>query len=157
MRTKLDIIDRAYSEIGMAKYVFEITPEEQREAVNVLDDFMLEMAGNGIEVGYNFPAEYGKSNPGDDSGIVGVALSAIPLTLALRLVSGFGKQASPELKLNQYNAYNAMLISIRNIPRRQFPAYMPVGQGNRRSPKSPQYYQPTPKIETSNDGNLDLY
>lgn len=50
--TKREYIERAYSEIGMADYVFDLQPEQMQTALRTFDAMMMGWDGGGIRIGW---------------------------------------------------------------------------------------------------------
>ena len=69
MPTKQSLVNRAFSNIGIASYVFDISPEEIQDAVTRLDDMMAEWDGQGIRIGYVLLANEIPSDPADESNV----------------------------------------------------------------------------------------
>ena len=53
--TKRQFIEQAFEEIGLAAYVFDLTPEQLQSALRRLDAMMAGWNTNGIRIGWPMP------------------------------------------------------------------------------------------------------
>lgn len=112
--TKDEIIKQAFGEIGLAAYVFDLTPEDLEDAVRILDSMMAQWIKNGIVFDPPYPATV---SPG--GGSLSVATNAPPeavapmyYNLAVRLAPSNGKTPSPETMRNARDGYSLLAQSI---------------------------------------------
>jgi hypothetical protein len=156
--TKRELITQAFEEIGLASYVFDLTPDQLQSAMRRLDAMIASWNANGIRIGYPLPSSPDAGNIDDDSGIPDAAVEAVYLNLALRLAPGFGKQVLPESKQHADMAYNCLAnAAVLPTPERELPGTMPRGQGTKpwRNFNNPFVYQPTGNdIAAGGDGDL---
>jgi hypothetical protein len=150
MRTKQQLIEDAYGEMGLASYTFDLEPEEMQTALRRMDAMWATWEAAGIRQGYNFPG--GLS---DDSGLPDVANEPTFCELAIRLAPGKGKQINPDTKRNARDGL-AALYAIAAMPmEQQRPSTMPRGAGNKtwRGPCGTFYPTPTfdPLVADSSD------
>ena len=130
--TKLNVIQQAFTEIGLGDYVFDVAPEEIQYALRRLDGMMAQWNHKGIRVGYPLPSAYTKSNLSDDVNVSDMALEAMYTGLALRLAPSLGKQPSPDTKVMARQGYMALLAnSARPIEKSLDNQLTPAGQGNK--------------------------
>lgn len=155
--TKRDIVNRAFEEIGLAAYVYDLAPQQLEGALQRLDAMMATWNGKGIRLGYPLPSSTAASDLNQDVGVPDDALEAMHLNLAVRIAPGYGKTVSPDTKANAQLSYKALLS------RSTFPVEMqlgdmtiPSGQGN----KGWRYYndaflrQPTDPLTAGPDSAL---
>lgn len=154
MATKLELINAAYGELGLAEYVFDITPEEQTTALNRLDRMMATWDSKGIRIGYNLPSSASDSSINDDAGIPDWAEEPLIANLALRLAPTVGKQVALDTRKVAREGYNALLIGNYEIPQMQMPRQMPMGTGNRRNVKNQTFFAPVDRVTTTHDALL---
>lgn len=129
--SKRQIIEQAFNEIGLAGYVFDLSPEQLQTAARQLDSMMLTWDAKGIRLGYPFAASPQDIDIDQDTNLPTAANEAVYLNLSLRIGPGFGKAVPPDTKTNAKLAYDAV-IGIAAMPReRQFPGTMPAGAGNK--------------------------
>lgn len=129
--SKRQFIAAAYDEIGMAGYVFDLTPEELQAAMRRLDGMMAEWNGRGIRLGYPIPGSPQDSDLDEPSEVPDSANEAIIANLGIRLASKHGKTVSPTTLFIAKAAYNTVLSRACFPPEMQFPASMPAGAGNK--------------------------
>lgn len=157
--TKRQFITQAFEEIGLAAYVFDLTPDQMESALRRLDAMVAGWAANGVRIGYPLPGSPGASDINADSGVPDWCAEAIYLGLAVRLAPAYGKQVAPETKQFADMAYSSMANQVA-LPtlERQMPATMPRGQGTKpwRNFNNPFVYAPTKEVQAGPDGNIDL-
>lgn len=130
--TKRQFITQAFEEIGLAAYVFDLTPEQLESALRRLDSMIAGWNANGVRIGYPLPGSPGASDIDAQSGVPDFANEAIYLNLALRLAPSYGKTVSPESKQFADMAYNQLVNQTAlPTPERQMPKTMPRGQGTK--------------------------
>jgi len=156
--TKRKLVEDALEEIGLASYVFDISPEEMNKAIRRMDGMMAEWDSKGIHVGYALPSGDSGSDPDQDSGLPDVALEAVRLNTAVRIGPSYGKTVSLDTKIQAKRAYDTLLGFTSQIPEMMFPETLPVGAGNKPLMNTEAVYFPTPDrgITVGNDSELDL-
>lgn len=157
--TKREFIAQAYEEIGLASYVYDLTPEQQNSALKRLDAMMATWDGNGITVGWMMPSTPDSSDIDFKTNVPDVANEAIYSNLAVRLSAAFGKVPSAELKALAANSYKTLAsFMIKDIPQRQMPSTMPHGAGDK--PQigfSNQFFStPNDQLAAGNDNIITL-
>lgn len=157
MPTKKSLIDRAFSNIGIASYTFDISPDEYQDALTRLDDMMAEWDGIGIRLGYVLPANEVPSDPADESGVADYTITAISSNLAIRIAPMFGKTVSPDVYKMAAKGYDNMLISTFSPVPMKYPNTMPLGQGYKSRYLYNRFYHDNDvdAIKLENDGNLE--
>lgn len=129
--TKRAYIEQAFEEIGLAGYIFDLSPEQLQSAARRLDSMMLTWDAKGIALGYPFSASPENIDIDQETNLPTAANEAVYLNLSLRLGPGFGKTVPAETRTNAKLAYDAIL-ALAAMPReRQFPDTMPAGAGNK--------------------------
>lgn len=158
--TKRQFVEQAFEEIGLAAYVFDLTPEQLQSALRRLDAMMAGWNANGIRVGWPMPSSPDQSNLDEDTGVVDVANEAIYLNLAVRLAPGFGKTLSVDTKQDADAAYSNLLNqTAAPTPERQFPNTLPRGAGTKpwRSFNSNQFVKtPDDPLQAGEDSAIDF-
>lgn len=143
-QTKQFFIDKAYSELGLAAYVFDLEPEDYQYAVGVANAMMAEWEGQGVHAG-DWPI------PDDPTADTMQTVVAIPATnwraiwtsLALALAPSAGKQPEQATAAYAKLAFERLLVRRVEIPQMQRPQTMPIGTGWNRGIKDRQFYQQT--------------
>lgn len=148
MWTKRQLIDEAYSELALAGYVFDISPEEQQTALRRLDTMMATWEAKGIRVGYAFPAGPDDSDLDQASGLPDSAVETVFLNLAIRRAPGMGKQISSDTRKAARDGYDTLLWAAARPQEQQLPNTMPVGAGNRAWRGNRRPFFPTPCDDT---------
>jgi hypothetical protein len=144
--TKREYIEQAFTEIGLAGYIFDITPEELSTALRQLDSMMAAWNAKGIRLGWPMPSSPSGSDLDDATEITDAANEAIYCGLAVRIGPSFGKTVAGETKFFAKQAYD-QLLSIAAAPiEKQFPHTLPAGAGNK-----PWRYNQDPFIRRDRD------
>jgi len=157
--TKRDIINMAFGEIGLAEYVFDLTPQQLESALHRLDAMMATWNGKGVRLGYPLPSSQKSSDLDQLTEVSDFAIEAMALNLAVRIAPGYGKTVSPDTKASAKAAYNQIIAqSAKPIEMQLDNMSIPSGAGN----KGYRYYggpflrQPTDPLTAGPDSILDL-
>ena len=156
--TRKQLIDSAFEELGLAPYVYDITPEQYQSASRRMDGMMAGFEANGIRINYAFAANPDTADINSDSGVPEFANEAIYLNLAQRLAPTYGKQLSPETTHNAQDAYGNLVNQCASPPIEMgYPTTLPRGAGNKpwRARVSPFIDNQNPFVQTGNDGKID--
>ncbi len=158
--TKRQFVTQAFEEIGLAAYVYDLTPEQLQSALRRLDAMMAGWNANGIRIGWPIPSNPDNADLDQDSGAPDIANEAIYLNLAVRLAPSFGKTVSADTKIDADAAYSNLLNqTAAPVPERQYPNTLPRGQGSKpwRSRNSNPFL-PTPDdpLAAGEDNNINF-
>lgn len=160
MWTKRQIIEKAFSEIGLASYVFDITPAEMDDCLQRMDSMIAEWESLGIRLGYYLPANPDDSDEDQPSGLPDTSVRAVYTNLALSIAPTFGKIVSAETKSSARQGFNAVMSRFSVIPEQQLPGTLPVGQGNRMYANgkgwAPFFRPPVDRLLAGQDSTLDV-
>ena len=127
--TKQDIIRGALAEIGVAAYDFDLTPDQQQEALRRLDGVIAEFTRTNVLFPYAVPSSPDGGTITDDSGVPDWAIEAVRLSLACRIAPSYGKQAMPGTIAERKTAMNA-LYARQPIPEKSLDVHsVPAGAG----------------------------
>lgn len=129
--TKRQFVEQAFSEIGLAGYVFDLQPEQLQTVLRQLDSMMATWNGKGIKVGYPLSTTPGGSDLDEETSVSMENNEAIYLNLAIRIASSFGKTPSPETKSSAKMAFDAIALIAAIPAEQQFPGTTPAGAGNK--------------------------
>lgn len=157
MWTKRQLVSKAHGEIALAGYEFDITAEEQNDALERLDAMLGTWEGKQIRLGYRFPATPEDSDLDDVSGLPDMANEAVYLNLAIRLAPSFGKQLSNSTLAAAKDAYDTLLVTAAFPTQQQMPNTMPRGAGNKpwRTANTPFFPRPdTNPLQVTEGGDL---
>ena len=157
--TKRQFIAQAFEEIGLAAYVFDLTPEQLDSALRRMDSMVAGWNANGVRISYPLPSSPQNSDIDAESNVPDFANEAIYLGLACRLAPAFGKALSPETKMYADMAYNNMANQAAiPTPERLMPQTMPRGQGTKpwRNFNNPFVYAPAKDVDAGADSPIVL-
>jgi len=129
--TKRQFVQEAYSEMGMADYVFDLTPEQMQSCVRRLDAMMAMWSGRGIKINYPIATEPENVNLDDETDVPDYANEAIILNLAIKMAPGSGKTLSPDTKASAKDALNTVLNYAAKPIEMQYPGGFPRGAGHK--------------------------
>lgn len=149
----------AFGEIGLASYVFDLTPEQEQDALRRLDSMMATWDGQGISIGYPLPSSPDGSDLDQETNVPGAAQETIYQNLGIRIAPGYGKSVSPDTKTSAKLGYNALLTRALGAPAElQLPGSMPSGAGNKpwRAIDDPFLNTPTDPITAEQSGEISF-
>jgi hypothetical protein len=149
--TKRQLVTQALEEIGLAEYVFDMTPEQLQSACIRLDTMMATWSGKGIRVGYPLSSTPQGSDLDTETGVPDYANEAIFLNLGIRLAPSFGKTLSMDTKSAAKMAYDGLLAKAAFPEEQQLSAGLPRGAGNK-SLDQPFITPPVDPLEVGTDG-----
>lgn len=154
--TKRQFVTQAYEEVGLASYVFDLSPEQLQSAARKLDSMMAQWDSKGIKIGFPIALSPENINLDQETNVAPFANEAIALNLAIRIAPSYGKAVAPETKANAKIAYETLMAHCAMPPRRQFGPLLPAGSGN----KAFDYpYLPNPNtdpIQLGDNGQLNF-
>jgi len=109
--TKRQIITQAFTEIGLASYVYNITANELQDAMRRLDNMMAAWTQKSIvfDPVYPQPSTYGAGDLDDDTNAPDDAIEPMYCMLGIRLAPSYGKQPSPDTRATAKTTYTALL------------------------------------------------
>jgi hypothetical protein len=130
--TKREIVEKAFEEIGMAAYVFDLQPEQVESGRRSLDAMVAVWSSKRIQIGYPLPTEADSSDLDQDTYAPDYAIEAMYLNLAKRLASNFGKVLAPEKVVLAKESYeNLLRMAVSNPPQMKYACSLPAGAGNK--------------------------
>jgi hypothetical protein len=157
--TKKQYINQAFEEIGLASYVFDLTPEQINSALRRLDAMIALWIANGIRFNWDLTSKPNNSDLDKEVNVPDSAHEAIYLNLAIRLAPSFGKIVPNGLITMAQQAYASVMSTFAEIPPEMtFPRSLPLGAGNKtwRTGVSPFAEQQVVQVETTKDGSLNF-
>ena len=152
--TKGDLVNEAFSEIGIASYEFDTSPEERIAAIRRLDMMMAEWNGRGLRLGYPLPDGPDCSSTDDDSGIPDWAVEPVVLNLAIRMAPSYGKTLPPDTKAVARRGLTT-LYNMSTVPVEMQFQQMPKGAGYKETERRFTRY-PKDKLAVGEDGFWDF-
>lgn len=156
--TKRQFVTQAFEEIGLASYVFDLTPEQLDSALRRLDSMIAAWNALGIRLGYPLPSIPDDSDLDEQTNVPDSSVEAIYTNLAIKLAPSYGKQVMPDTKATAKESYNT-LLSIAAMPmQQQMPSTMPAGAGNKpwRISDTPFLTPPTDPVLAGRDGQIEF-
>ncbi|MFL1383606.1 packaged DNA stabilization gp4 family protein [Acinetobacter baumannii] len=130
--TKRQIVEKAFEEIGMAAYVFDLQPEQVESARRTMDAMVAVWSSKNIQIGYPLPTAMDSSDLDQNTNVPDYALEALYLNLAKRLASNFGKVFVPEKATLAKEGYeNLLRMAVSNPPQMKYACSLPSGAGNK--------------------------
>lgn len=158
--TKRLLVQKAYGDLGLAAYAFDLSPDEMEDGVLTMDAMMASWEAEGIRLGYQATLDPLSADPDQDSGLPDWANTAVYKNLAIQQASAFGKAVNPSLAVAAKRAFDAMvgLLAANNVPQMQFKGNLPIGAGWKRATINRGPFVPAPQayLTTGPDGLLEL-
>ena len=157
--TKRQYITEAFTELGLADYVFDLTPAELQSALRRLDAMMASWEGRGIRIGYPMEGTPGASDIDAETSVPEVASTAIITNLAKQLAPSFGKQVAQETMMTARKSLATLSNTTTSIPEMQFPSTLPRGAGQkpwRGGYSNPFFPRPSSPLLAGPDGEIDF-
>jgi hypothetical protein len=154
--SKRQFVEQAFSAVGLAAYIVNLSPEQLDNAVQKLDGMMAMWNGKGIRLGWPLVSDPTFSNLDDVTGVPDAACEAIYMNLAIRVAPGFGKTVAPDVKVMASEGYN-MLLAKATMPHEVQTTRLPIGAGNKPQRRLQVFFEKTPDpITSGQDGTIDL-
>ena len=153
--SKRQFVESALEEIGLASYVFDLSPQQVESAVRRLDAQMASWNALGIRVGYPLPSSPQDTGLDDETNVPDAAYEAIITNLGIKLAPSYGKTVSPDTKATAKRTYDTLLSRAAMPMEMQLPASMPRGAGAK-AYDDPFVDNPTEPILAGRDGQLEF-
>lgn len=155
--TKRQFVTQAFEEIGLAAYVFDLTPEQLQSALLRLDAMMAGWNALGIRLGYPIPSNPDDSTLDEDSGVPDSANEAIYTNLGIKLAPSFGKTPSTETKTAAKAGYDLLLAKAAMPAEQQLLGSMPAGAGSKQwGPDRTFLAPPSDPLAAGPDGAIEF-
>ena len=157
--TKREFINQAFNEIGLASYVFDLTPDQLQSALRQMDSMMAEWNARGIRISYPLPSTPSESSLDSLTNVPDSANAAIYKNLAVMLAPAYGKTSSPDTKADAKGSLGVLESLSATPPIMQFKGTLPLGAGNKSwiGNRGPFVEAPSIYIEAGPDTVLDFY
>ena len=158
MYTKREIVEAAFEEIGLAAYVYDLSPEQLQSGMRKLDRMVAVWNNRGIRLGYPLPSTSTGSDLDDDANVPDSANQALILNLAIQIAPSFGKVVSPDTRVGAKQALQGLLNKSTFPIERQLPGSMPAGAGRKlwRNRSGAFIDDPPDTLDVGPDGELEL-
>ena len=128
--TKGDLISGTYSLMRISGLTVDPTPEDSTLALQVADDYAEELKGDGLDLKWQPPANYGESDPADTSGLTTEMAGPFKKLLMTELVLAFGREITPTLSMIANKGMRALENIVVSVPIANNPPTLPFGSGN---------------------------
>jgi hypothetical protein len=155
--TKRQFVTQAFEEIGLASYVFDLTPEQLDSALRRLDTMIASWNALGIRLGYPLPLSPQDTDLDTETGVPDAANEAVICNLAVRIAPSFGKQVSPGTMATAKFGYDTLMARAAMPHEQQFPRTLPAGAGQKPwRYDDPFMPAPTDPVQVGPDGPLEF-
>lgn len=156
--TKRQYVEKAFGKIGLAGYVFDLSPEQLQDALSDLDSMMAAWNAKGIRIGYPMPSSPGNSDLDEQTSVPDSANEAIYYSLGVRIAPDFGKTVPQSVAFFAKQAYDQLLAIATLPPQKQLPQTMPSGAGSKpwRNNDSPFIRPPCDPLDAGPDSVLEF-
>lgn len=128
--TKSDVVKKAYEEIGMGAYAYDLEPEQLQSACERLDSMV---SSWGAVLSFNYPlhADNKDAMLNEKLNVPDVAIEALYTNLAISLAPTVGKTVSRETLARAKQSKAALYTHNAKFVERTLPSTMPLGAGNK--------------------------
>lgn len=126
MKSKIELIDRAYSKLRISGITVNPTPGDVNIALDEMECMLAEWDLVNVCLGYQFEDE---PDPNTESGLVRGYENAVQVNLAIRLAPEFGKP-SGELVSHASQSYSKISSAVAKVKEVPYPQRQPVGEAN---------------------------
>lgn len=156
--TKRQFVEKAFGKIGLAGYVFDLTPEQLQSALSDLDSMMAAWNAKGIRIGYPMPSSQATSDLDQETDVPDASTEAIYYSLGVRIAPDFGKTVPQSVAFFAKQAYDQLLSIAAVPPEKQFPHSLPAGAGNKpwRNNDSPFIRPPSDPLDAGPDSEIEF-
>lgn len=156
--TKLDFINSAFDELGLASYVYNLSPEDLTSCLHRLDAMIAAWSKKGIRLGYPLHNSKSSSSINESTSVPAFANETVITNLAIRIAPSYGKVPSQDTKNRAAEGYNDLISDLVSPRERQLKGSLPLGAGSRRHGivGSPFVDGPVRTIATGSDSIFDF-
>jgi hypothetical protein len=127
--SKKQFIDAAFEEIGLARYTFDVSPEQEESALRLLDSMMAEWNASGVRIAYPL-SDPDNSEIDAPTNVPDAAYEAIRTNLALKLAPQYGRQVMPATMRSGNQALQVLRARFAVPPIAPYRPGTPLGAGN---------------------------
>lgn len=127
MKTKIQLVDRAYSKLRISGLTVDPNPQEITLALDEMECMIAEWDIKNVCLGYNAEED---PDPNTESGLPRGYENAVQTNLAVRLSSEFGKEVPMMLSRQASQSYSALSSATAIVKQSQYPNRQPVGEAN---------------------------
>ena len=127
MKSKIELIDRAYSKLRISGITVNPSPGDVEIALDEMECMLAEWDLVNVCLGYQFEDE---PEPNAESGLVRGYENAVQVNLAVRIAPEFGKQVPGELMMQASQSYSKVSSAVAVVKQTPYPQRQPVGEAN---------------------------
>ena len=120
------------------------TPEDVEIGLQVADDYSQELLADGLDIGWQYPSDYGLSDADDNSGITPQIAGPFKKLLYIQLCAYFGKEVPPTVQVTAMAALRTLEQLLVSVPDAQNPSTLPFGSGNEDDYRDNTFYNEPP-------------
>lgn len=142
--TKGDIANGAFQFARISGLTRKPTPDDMALFLIVQDDKAAEMLASGLDVNWQYPAEYGTSDPADNSGLSIQLAGAMKKIMAIEIAPLYGKEISQAMVKVHNDGVRALERILVSVKPAQLSSIIPIGSGNEHSFRSHKFYPEPP-------------
>lgn len=156
--TKKFFCEKAFAELGLAAYVYDMQPDDFQYALSSLNAMIGEWEGQGVQVG-GFPVDADPDDCTELNTIVTVPASnwrAIWTNLAVMIAPNVGRAPEGPTIAYASQSFRRLLNHRVEIPEMQRPSTMPIGTGWNRGIKDRNFYHQQAQLTTGSGQTLDV-
>jgi len=143
---KGDLINNAYSRARISGLTVQPTPEDMAVALDRMESMAAEWDDRNICMGYYFEDSPDVNTPHN---VPRKYWNAFETSLALRLLSDFGKEPGSSLIREQRVTFSRLVSSTACPQETTYPQRQPIGSGNRRGFRYRRFYTEDDTLPTS--------
>lgn len=129
--TKRQLINKAFSRLGLASYTFDMEPDQWEDALTTLDSMVATWNRKGIRINYPLPTSPENGSLDSETEIPDDAAEAIYTNLAVNISSDYGKLPAATLLARAKSTYDTLLIRATQPREMKYPTTLPAGAGNK--------------------------
>ncbi|WP_033134624.1 packaged DNA stabilization gp4 family protein [Acinetobacter sp. MN12] len=130
--TKRQIIEKAFSKLGLAAMFYDMQPEQAEDARRELDAMVAEWTTDNIQIGYPLPSEANSSDLDQETNIPDYAIRALYLNLAVSIAGDYGKAITPVLQAQADLSLKKLKgMTVKMPPQMKYSCTLPSGAGHK--------------------------
>lgn len=142
--SKGSLVSGTYALMRISGLTKQSTPEDITAALQVADDYSQELKESGLDLGWQYPNEYGLSDPDDNSGITPAMAGPFKKLLFIELCSFFGKEPPIAVVKTAADGMRILEQLLVDVPDAQNPSTLPIGSGNEEDYRDRTFYGEPP-------------
>jgi hypothetical protein len=142
--SKGSLVNGTYSLMRISGLTTNPSPADIEAGLQVADDYSQELKEDGLDLGWQYPSEYGESNPDDNSGITPSMAGPFKKLLFIQLCSFFGKEPPMAVIKTAQDGMRTLEQMLVSVPDAQNPPTLPFGSGNEEDYRDRTFYSEPP-------------